>query len=720
MTKKQMDRNIPTTVVTGDVAIQQLEFLKTPDKSRFNNSGNFYNWQAFPTKCFRFLPGGSLLLAKLIQSSTHAKIITPSLENIEKFSSDKILHSFARIQKFPASGTDGIKRSVYRVVQFDGYTGPSQNTPSVLPIEQDDADAKMVIIDDAGQGFREAPDFWPKALRNTKKPFIFLKMAFPLFKGLLWEELLQNHTERLIVMVSAEDVRRSGINISRQLSWEKTAIDFMEQMQNNPKLADIHNCGYFIVRFDTDGAILYSNQPDKRVAKLYYDPKIGEEGFSDVIPGMMNGIGSAFVAGIVSKIMEEGIEKIGEGIHRGLKGARGFLETGFGTDEAAIDYPAARIFQHPSGAFGNFSVVNIPKGDSQKSDIFKSWCILGELSRQALEKAAVNFVKYGHDSNLENIPIGQFRNLRILDRWEIESFNSIKNLIREYLHSPDVHRPLSIAVFGPPGSGKSFSVNEVVESVAHGSVKKLVFNLSQFKSVKDLAAAFHQVRDVNLEGYTPIVFFDEFDSEFNGTLGWLKYFLKPMLDGHFTEGEVDHPLGRAIFVFAGGTCSTFEEFSRMKQSVDTPTDKTHSLNNGMAKQNDSLDLFRLAKGPDFVSRLRGFVNIKGIDSVDKSDRFYIIRRAIMFRFLMKEKASHLFDKEDKLAIDSVLLNAFLKIPAYKHGARSLSALIDMSTLSARKIYEQSCLPTDIQLELHTDSVKFRELMAKYAGDSEKF
>jgi hypothetical protein len=234
--------------------------------------------------------------------------------------------------------------------------------------------------------------------------------------------------------------------------------------------------------------------------------------------------------------------------------------------------------------------------------------------------------------------------------------------------------------------------------------------MSQFKSVQDLVAAFHQVRDVNLGGQTPIVFFDEFDSEFNGKLGWLKYFLKPMLDGHFMEGDFDHPLGRAIFVFAGGTCYSFEEFSLMKHLDETPTEKTSSPNITKTELNESQNLFRMSKGPDFVSRLRGFVNIKGIDPADKKDRFYIIRRAIMFRFLMKKKASHLFDKEDTMAIDSALLNTFLKIPSYKHGVRSLSAIVEMSTLSSRKIYEQSCLPPNEQLGIHTDSNKFYELI----------
>lgn len=33
-----------------------------------------------------------------------------------------------------------------------------------------------------------------------------------------------------------------------------------------------------------------------------------------------------------------------------------------------------------------------------------------------------------------------------------------------------------------------------------------------------------------------------------------------MQDGTFREGDSIHPVGKAIFVFAGGTSSTFKEF----------------------------------------------------------------------------------------------------------------------------------------------------------------
>ena len=85
----------------------------------------------------------------------------------------------------------------------------------------------------------------------------------------------------------------------------------------------------------------------------------------------------------------------------------------------------------------------------------------------------------------------------------------------------------------------------------------LEFNLAQFAETTDLIGAFHQVRDKVLQGLTPIVFWDEFDSR---EYEWLQYLLAPMQDGSFQEGQITHPIGKCVFVFAGGTSYDFDNF----------------------------------------------------------------------------------------------------------------------------------------------------------------
>jgi hypothetical protein len=254
---------------------------------------------------------------------------------------------------------------------------------------------------------------------------------------------------------------------------------------------------------------------------------------------------------------------------------------------------------------------------------------------------------------------------------------------------------LSIAVFGTPGSGKSFGVTEVARSLLPGQIEKLEFNLSQFDSPRQLLDAFHRVRDMALSGRIPLVFWDEFDSTLeHQPLGWLRHFLAPMQDGTFQEGQILHPLGRSIFVFAGGTSESMVTFDR------GPSDPA----------------FRAAKGPDFVSRLKGYINVVGPNPKGgnaESDRYYIVRRAILLRQLLQRNAPQIFHTRHGMQvpqIDSGVLRALLSIPAYKHGARSMEAIVTSSKLTGRSHFERSALPTETQLNLHVDESLFLSLV----------
>jgi hypothetical protein len=288
------------------------------------------------------------------------------------------------------------------------------------------------------------------------------------------------------------------------------------------------------------------------------------------------------------------------------------------------------------------------------------------------------------------VPLGIFGNLTTVDRREIESFRSIRTLINEYCAQKRPKRPLSIAVFGPPGSGKSFGVTQVAKSMRPGEIEDITFNLSQMKSPDELVDAFHQIRDKGLKGIIPLVFWDEFDSALgDAQLGWLRYFLAPMQDGEFLERQLRHPLGKAIFVFAGGTSETIDLFDK-----------------------SSAQDFKDVKGPDFISRLRGFVNILGANPPregQKTDPYFIIRRAILLRSIISQAAPHLFsggDGKGMLNIDRGVLDALLTVPAYKHGARSMEALMNMSLLAGKTKFERSSLPSEAQLNLHVDGQSF--------------
>jgi hypothetical protein len=331
-------------------------------------------------------------------------------------------------------------------------------------------------------------------------------------------------------------------------------------------------------------------------------------------------------------------------------------------------------------------------------------------------------------------PVEQFGNLSAILRADIENFNRIRNLLRNYLRrwkKKQEDQPLSIAVFGPPGTGKSFAVGQIAKSISKDVIKPLTFNVAQFDSTEQLVSALIQVRDANLEGKLPLVFFDEFDSKAPGSalpLGWLKYFLAPMEDGKFlmpNQGVLR--VGQGIFVFAGGTHETYRSFAGLDP------DSAQKMYNGPSYAT----ILQEQKGTDFISRLRGHVDIPGINltegkamskvlvswglaewstekrethkrldsvsneelAVHMSDVRPYLQRAIIVRSMLQAEGL-ILPGNTRATIDERVVAAMLRVREYRYGSRSMKAVLKMCRPMHGNWIMPDSIPSPEHLAMH--------------------
>jgi hypothetical protein len=525
-------------------------------------------------------------------------------------------------------------------------------------------------------------------------------------------------------VVTANDLRLANAQISRGLSWERVAQDTFWELSYGAEMKELAKCAHVVVSFKADGAVLIARTNAGQKCNLFFDPNTIENIWETGFKGGMVGYNTCLVAAIARSVLMQASEDptcqaaVEKGIRAGLSAMRvlhknGYQNGGAKPQEAKISFPYALVaadIEKPASAFAQ-SDIRDPLGvlvssnketASSASPRAGKFTILAQQCCDDLLKLARDIVRKGPDKTLTNIPLGRFGDLLTVDRTEIESYRTIAALVQEYISQEKADKPISIAVFGAPGSGKSFGIKQIALSINKERIKDITFNLSQMNSPADLIGALHQVRDESLKGKIPLVFWDEFDTSLGQTaLGWLRYFLAPMQDGSFLEGQVTHPIGKAIFVFAGGTCKRMEEFG-------TNLDDNPETNS---------KLFTAVKGPDFKSRLKGFINILGPNPQEGTyDPYFIIRRAILLNSILHRNAPQIYTSAFQM--EDNLLDAFLETQVYLHGVRSMESIVNMSQLAGKTRFERSCLPPISQLNLHVIGWEFMARVQKLKFEGE--
>lgn len=648
----------------------------------------------------------------------------------------------------------------YRVDQYIGFRHNTNQADQSLARYNDEKpnEHAVIVIDDADLGFRDSKKEWEHLIpppTSDYKPWVILKLSHNIADGKLWTSLMDRIKKpgedwlkhRLVVLTTVARLRDKGAEISRDLSWQRSAYDALTEMQNRNGLKDLTSCPHLILSFGPTGAILI-DQTEKAAGaaphpKLIYNHEVMEgEWLRHHEKGMMFGYGSVLCAALVPELATytgEGHESpdLTRAVQKGLLAMQRLHEEGFVVHPSAtpgVTEPPNGEFISPSGLFNEdaakvdrdahldkLSVAELiqhPRHDiKQSSNQLATFS--GDLKSD--DSPLFDIALRGRpalEHHLEKWPIAQFGKLLTADQKEIESLRSIQKLIDSYCHRSGRDllkaQPLAIAVFGQPGSGKTYAVKQLTEQWKDEMlIESLTFNLSQFRSASELVGALHQVRDVALSGQVPLAFWDEFDAPLDGSaLGWLKYFLAPIQDGKFQQEEVTHLIGPAIFVFAGGTSYSYKQFS---DQVKGGRRADAIRGRGVAMKGvRKVDGVRDAKGDDFLSRLRGYIDVEGVDSPSSSVRpskEVMVRRALILNSLFTKVG--VAESGGRFEVNEGVLHAFLAIPRYNHGARSMEAIVRMGMWRRGQPYERWMLPSEQQLDLHVPGHDFLQIMRSH-------
>jgi hypothetical protein len=628
------------------------------------------------------------------------------------------------------------KSHVWRIERHFGY-GPSE--PAELngifrrktfasPIQP-----SLTLIDDGAILFRHstASAAWPDF--SAGKPGYFLmKMSPPLCQSDLWEKMMPI-MERLILVVSARDLRGEDAQISSKLSWEQCAEHTIAALENHPIVRDLLRAKHVIINFGSAGALWVESEKKHALKyKLFYDPETLDGDFSQQLNGSAYGFQTCLTAGIAHHLMQgeanAGLENdvsiladsqrmekaLSQGIKAGLEARRLLIQVGHDfVEDKEPAFPCLQLGELIANPRGGQVNIGVPTSKERSSC---QWTILrqsevasGDDPMRPLSGLAELTARYGFIA-LSKIPKYHKGKLFTVDRSEIESYRTLESLMRMYEEVKVQTKPLSIGVFGPPGAGKSFGVKALAIGILDDKIPFIEFNLSQFKGPDELIGAFHRVRDAVLGGITPVVFWDEFDAQ---NYRWLQYLLAPMQDGSFQEGQITHPIGKCIFIFAGGTSSTMEEFG-VKSAPEISAEEMEKLTPEQRRERLEAEKawleFQLLKGPDFISRLHGFLNVLGPNprkDASCPDITWPIRRAIIMRGILG-----LGDNEE-LDIDPGLLNGILNVRIYNHGARSFYKVINALAPDKKRCrLSRSTLPPRPLLARETDADDFMRLISQ--------
>lgn len=465
-----------------------------------------------------------------------------------------------------------------------------------------------------------------------------------------------------VVMITADALRRSGAAIGKGRSWDESFIHLISFFHGDGSklLRDAH---HVLVRFGSSGLVCANRVKEHIRCTAFFVPAEIEE---DQAPTKGFGQEEVFLARLIMELLRPALR----GRERGPVDPASRLH--FAAREALRSVHRKQISGWRSD--GNDLVAsadvfafnkepNDPIAGADITDLVEHGSLLRLATHDSpstLLAWAIEHVRTGANGLLGATPVVAFGGVVSVDRDEIEQYRAIRDKVIRYVAGPG-EKPMSLGVFGPPGSGKTFGVEQIRNALGD-AVTWIPIDFSGLTNAGELAKEFRAIRDENLKGRIPFVLFDEFDATLEGVpYGWLQHFLRPVENGVFRADAADHPVGRGIFVFTGGTCHSFAEF-RAKSRGGEPPDAAAEL------------LARERKMPDMARRLLDHIDVKGISAVPgEPAHLFLVRRAIVLRKQLLARMQK--DPSASIDVDQRLLVALLTLQKYHNGTSSMCKLL---------------------------------------------
>ena len=199
-----------------------------------------------------------------------------------------------------------------------------------------------------------------------------------------------------------------------------------------------------------------------------------------------------------------------------------------------------------------------------------------------------------------------------------EELVALKDTVGSYVNREKPARPMNILLAATPGSGKSFLIKQLANSISHDA-EFLEYHVASFRDVGDLFSVFQRVQSANLEGKLPFVLLDEVDGKVNGR-HLFPNLLAPLWDGIFHVGQDQHHLGRAVLFFAASALLPSPSIKNVLGGSNESATYSAFADSWRGKVQSALDQSTIEKARDFVDRIDFLLCIPPIDfAIQDSD-----------------------------------------------------------------------------------------------------